>query len=274
MGKKLVVNADDFGHSKGTSQGICLGYLNGIVTSTTAMMNYPTVVDDLKKAVKDCPRMGLGVHLVLTSGKPLSPSEEVPSLIDKNGNFFSLPEFQKNINRIKLAEVESEWRTQIRAFRAATNRKPDHLDSHHHISYASPALFELMAKLANELGCPVRVPFNTTGTIFRNANKAWENTLQYGYAKQFIGDFYDHDASQNHLKKIMHQLADDAFHGTFELMCHPAIVDDALRHTSAYNDRRADELAALCSQEIKSLVKDLGIELIKFPELRIKEQPV
>ena len=272
MVKRLIVNADDFGLSTGTSQGICLGYLNGIITSTTAMMNYPTASDDLKKAAKDCPRLGLGVHLVLTSGKPLSQVDKIPTLVDSNGNFFNHPTFQENIERINIAEVEIEWREQIRAFRAAVNKKPDHLDSHHHVSYASPALFDLLTKLANELGCPVRLPVGTNGTIFSDGNQEWMEKLRYGYANSFVDSFYDHNATQNQLKKVMHIIADDTFNDTFELMCHPAIVDDGLRHTSAYNERRADELAFLCSPETKNLVKELGIKLIKFPDLKPKKQ--
>ena len=36
---KLIVNADDFGLTEGTNYGIIDGHINGIVNSTTMMMN-------------------------------------------------------------------------------------------------------------------------------------------------------------------------------------------------------------------------------------------
>ncbi|HCS39550.1 MAG TPA: hypothetical protein DIW44_08195 [Anaerolineaceae bacterium] len=82
MSKRLIVNADDYGHTHGVSQGIRLAHLRGIVTSTTAMMNYRGAEDDLRKATHECPRLGLGLHLVLTSGNPVLPVEKVPDLVD------------------------------------------------------------------------------------------------------------------------------------------------------------------------------------------------
>lgn len=39
MKKKLIVNGDDFGLSPGVNRGIIESYLNGILTSTTLMVN-------------------------------------------------------------------------------------------------------------------------------------------------------------------------------------------------------------------------------------------
>lgn len=76
MRKKLIINADDYGHTRSVSLGIRQAHLQGIVTSTTAMMNYPGADDDLRDSVKECPRLGLGLHLVLTSGCPVLPAEK------------------------------------------------------------------------------------------------------------------------------------------------------------------------------------------------------
>ncbi|GAA0346175.1 hypothetical protein GCM10008931_41800 [Oceanobacillus oncorhynchi subsp. oncorhynchi] len=45
---KLIINADDFGYSKGVNFGIIESYKNGIVTSTTMMTNMPGVTAKLK----------------------------------------------------------------------------------------------------------------------------------------------------------------------------------------------------------------------------------
>jgi predicted glycoside hydrolase/deacetylase ChbG (UPF0249 family) len=74
MTLRLIVNADDYGRTPGVSRGIREAHRRGIVTSTTCMMNMPAVVDDIALALEETPRLGLGVHLVLTSGRPLLPA--------------------------------------------------------------------------------------------------------------------------------------------------------------------------------------------------------
>ena len=71
MTKRLIVNADDYGHSPGICLGIREAHLQGIVTSTSAMMNRPLTAAELTVAARACPNLGIGVHLVLTTGKPV-----------------------------------------------------------------------------------------------------------------------------------------------------------------------------------------------------------
>ena len=60
MPRQLIVNADDFGRTRGVSAGIVRAHLAGIVTSTTAMMNMPGVAADLHQAKAEAPRLGSG----------------------------------------------------------------------------------------------------------------------------------------------------------------------------------------------------------------------
>jgi hypothetical protein len=49
MDLRLIVNADDYGRTPGVSQGIRKAHLEGIVTSTTALMNTPGVEGRLNR---------------------------------------------------------------------------------------------------------------------------------------------------------------------------------------------------------------------------------
>lgn len=271
MNKRLIVNADDYGHTRGVSQGIRQAHLRGIVTSTTAMMNYPGADDDLREAARECPRLGLGLHLVLTSGKPLLSAKKVPDLVNGEGKFYKYDPFVERMHQINLTQVNLEWHAQVEAFKNAIGRLPDHLDSHHHSSYFTPALFELMLDLADELKVPIRLPFGMQGTalskisspdvVSRIANPP------HGYAQVFIDGFYDEGVTLENLKSILQLVAEDGGHVTFELMTHPAVVDDELIRTSIYNERRADELELLCHGLTFSALKSCGIELDNFSDL-------
>lgn len=271
MSKRLIVNADDYGHTRGVSLGIRQVHLRGIVSSTTAMMNYPGAEADLRDAVKNCPRLGLGLHLVLTSGKPVLPAEKVPGLVDGEGKFYKYDPFVEHMNRIDLTQVNLEWHAQVEAFKKAIGRLPDHLDSHHHSSYFTPALFELMLDLADELDVPVRLPFNMEGTALAGITSPGAGSRlasrHNGYALIILDNFYDESVTLENLASIFQQIAEDKEHDTFELMTHPAVVDDELMRTSIYNERRAEELRLLCHGLTFSALRTCGIELINFADL-------
>jgi predicted glycoside hydrolase/deacetylase ChbG (UPF0249 family) len=272
MTKKLIVNADDYGHTRGVSSGIRQAHLRGIVSSTTAMMNYPGADDDLREATRECPRLGLGLHLVLTSGKPLLPADKVPDLVDEGSKFYKYDPFVERMNQIDLTQVNLEWHAQVEAFKKAIGRLPDHLDSHHHSSYFTPALFELMLDLADELKVPMRLPFNMEGTALAGITSPQTDSRlagrNNGYAQIFLDNFYDESVTLENLVSILQQIAEDKEHDTFELMTHPAVVDDELMRTSIYNERRAEELRLLCHGLTFSTLKSFGIELINFADLK------
>ena len=84
MIKRLIVNADDYGLSEGVCLGILKAHRDGILTSTTCMMNMENIEKYLEMT-KDYPNLGLGVHLNITVGKPLTNV----SFVDEKGNFKS-----------------------------------------------------------------------------------------------------------------------------------------------------------------------------------------
>lgn len=82
--KKLIVNADDFGMTEGNTLATIICHESGILTSTTLMVNMPYAREAARLALKH-PDLGVGIHLVLTIGRPLI--EGAKSFTDENGNF-------------------------------------------------------------------------------------------------------------------------------------------------------------------------------------------
>jgi len=62
--RRLIVNADDFGLTRGVSEGIVYAHRNGIVTSTTILAD-AAAFDHGVDLLRDTPSLDLGVHLVL-----------------------------------------------------------------------------------------------------------------------------------------------------------------------------------------------------------------
>ncbi|HJR80460.1 MAG TPA: carbohydrate deacetylase [Anaerolineales bacterium] len=265
--KRLIINSDDYGRTPDISRGIREAHLRGVVTSTTCMMNIPTTASDVAIALKETPKLGMGVHLVLTMGRPIVNREADSSITDENGNFFKLDRFMGRMSDFDIEEVETEWRAQIEAFVKAAGRKPTHLDSHHHSSYFTPGLFRAMLELAREYDCAIRFPFtHDIPSELEETYKQVPDLMREFNPRRpdvFIVDFYDEGATEEELLNILNNLPD----GTSEIMCHPGYVDDAFVKESTYNKQRERELTILTDPSIKETIQADGIELTTFASL-------
>ena len=265
--KRLIINSDDYGRTPEISRGIREAHLRGVVTSTTCMMNIPTTAEDIAVALKETPTLGMGVHLVLTMGSPISAPETVPSLTDEHGHFFKYTPLVEHLSTINIDEVKQEWRAQVEAFINAAGRKPTHLDSHHHSSYFSSRLFHAMLELAKEYDCAIRFPF--TGDISKEleeTNRRVPDLIKEFSPRRpdgFVVDFYDEGATQEALLTIINSLPE----GTTEIMCHPGYTDDAFAQESIYNNQRDRELDILTDPSIKKAIQANGIQLITFADI-------
>ena len=271
--KRIIINSDDYGRTPDISRGIRESHLNGVVSSTTCMMNIPTTAHDVAVAVQETPKLGLGVHLVLTMGKPILPPEAVPSIVDANGNHLKYDPFIENLPRLNIHEVKAEWRAQIEGFIRAAGRRPDHLDSHHHSSFFTPELFRGMLEVAREYGCPIRNPIaygnNPTAGMPGIAQPMSEHAPRL--MKEFNArstdtmfvNFYDEGATHEELLNILSKVEN----GTSEIMCHPGYVDEAFAKESVYNFQRERELKILTDPAIKQAIESRGIDLITFSDL-------
>jgi predicted glycoside hydrolase/deacetylase ChbG (UPF0249 family) len=271
--KRLIINADDYGWTPSISRGIREAHLNGVVTSTTCIMNKPSSAHDVALAVQETPRLGLGVHLVLTLGKPILPAEAVPSLVDENGNHFQYAAFIQRASHLDLTEVKAEWRAQIEAFIRAAGRKPDHLDSHHHSAFFTPELLRAMLEIASEYNCPVRNPIAQGNSPTAGQSGEWDSVREHAprlmqelnarSTDMIFVNFYDDDATHENLMDIVGRLHD----GTSEVMCHPGYVDEVLAKESAYSLPRERELNILTAPVLRQAIETKGIELITFANL-------
>ncbi|MBI3241676.1 MAG: ChbG/HpnK family deacetylase [Chloroflexi bacterium] len=269
MSKHLIVNADDYGRTASVSRGIRQAHLHGIVTTTTAMMNFPTAQEDLRVAMAECPRLGLGVHLTLTAGHPVLPPEQVQSLVTGRGLFPSMFQFVMMEKRINSAELRAEWQAQIGKF-LATGAMLDHLDSHHHTSYLSQIAFNVMLDLANEYRVSIRSPFNANTNDIAGAGafagQSAENVRRLIQERQikrpdnFVAGFFGKGATLANLCDTLNTLPD----GVTEIMCHPGFVDEDILNNSSYDRQREEEIKVLTSVEVREAIQEHGIELATF----------
>lgn len=269
---RLIVNSDDYGRSSEVSRGIREAHTNGIVSSTTCMMNFPNIDADIPLALQETPDLGLGVHLVLTSGAPLLPPDQIPTLVAENGRFPGYVPFLDALEHLDAAQLQAEWRAQIDSFIRLAGRRPTHLDSHHHVAFWSETLFRTMLELATTYGCAVRQIAvqpggGLTGLPASLLDQAREflPRLQAEFAlpapDHFFPNFYDEAATKENLLNIINALPTD---GISELMCHPGYADAGLIASTSYASQREAELAVLTDPDIMQTINDRRIELATF----------
>lgn len=227
---KLIVNADDFGYSKGINYGIIEAHRNGIVNSTTMMMNMPGVNHAVDLA-KENPNLKVGIHLVLTCGKPLLT--DVPTLVDENGCFKKNRDILES--NISLEELEREWTAQIEKF-LETGLTLTHIDSHHHV-HTVPKFLPVVQKLSKKYNLSVR----------RVSDHAIEGVPPY--SDVFLHEFYGEGATYDFFEKIVTHVQDGQ---TVEVMCHPGFLDHEVLNNSSYAKDRVTEIEILTSISLPS----------------------
>ena len=123
--KYLIVNADDFGASRGINRGILEAHRHGIVTSASLMVNTP-FSEEAAKLASQARHLSAGLHV------------DLPKVPDAAAERFR-DELQKQFSR----------------FVELMDRPPTHLDSHHNV-HRDPQMLPHFVELAAEHGLPLR----------------------------------------------------------------------------------------------------------------------
>jgi chitin disaccharide deacetylase len=242
---KLIINADDFGYSKGVNLGIIEAFQNGVVTSTTLMANMPGAEHAAGLAKKN-PDLGVGIHFVLTCGSPVS--NKVASLVNNRGEFNRIAE----IDELGAPEeIELELRSQFEKF-LSFGIKPTHIDSHHHV-HSLKHVYPAVEKIALENQLPIR-----KASIDPNPLQP----VQY-----FNHEFYGDQLTTEYLIGLLDKVLPFE---TAELMTHPAYIDEQINSGSSYSIQRIRELTILTDPAVREAITARGIDLVTFREVSIE----
>ena len=154
--RRLIINADDFGMTYGVNRAITETHRAGVVTSATLMAN-ESAVDDAITIASENPSLGIGCHVVLVDGVPVSEPDSVQSLIGlRNGNDVR---FRPGIAHLALAavsgkvsegEVHAEAAAQIQRLQSR-RLTLSHVDCHMH-SHILPLLARGVLRAARDYG--------------------------------------------------------------------------------------------------------------------------
>ncbi|MGL5291753.1 MAG: chitin disaccharide deacetylase [Vibrionaceae bacterium] len=252
--RKLIINADDFGLCRAQNYGIIEAFMRGVVSSTTAMVNQKGS-EHAAWLAKECPALPVGLHFVLSLGKPLS---KLSCLVNEKGELGKwIWQFSEE-GKLDLAQIEAELELQFQRFIQLFGKKPTHIDSHHHV-HLLPAIFPLVERFAAAHNLPLRIDDNAlkqhrlTALCVRRCTK-------------FDDRFYGNDLTQQNLL----QLLDEGIAAgvkSLEIMVHPSFIDEELQK-SGYCQQRLTELAILTDPALPALIEERGFTLVSYAALQ------
>ena len=166
---RIIINSDDFAISKEVNNSIATSFKQGLISSTTALVNYEEALCHAARLVKkkNIPEDAVGIHLNLTEGYPLSLEILDCNEFCVNGRFHGRirekPIF--TLDKDKLTIVQKELELQFEKFVRTFGFFPSHIDGHHHI-HTEWAIIRVVMKIAKKYQIkPIRISRNTGSNI-------------------------------------------------------------------------------------------------------------
>lgn len=292
--RRLIVNADDLGLTRGVNRAIFETIRDGIVTSTTLMANSAAYQDAVAQihSNTNAERPSVGCHVLLVDGEPLSPAKSVPSLLEtknKNGSFrTSLLPFLSLAAQGKIdpGEIEREAKAQFKKLQAS-GVKVSHFDTHKH-THIFPGVYQPLIRAAKACGIQaLRNPFAPVRPLafahLVRRPKLWKRYSQVRVLRRFEEGFRQAVAdagmktpdgsfgivSTGYLdEKLFTAVMGCLPEGTWEFVCHPGYNDPDLDGVQTrLRASREVERNVLTSPAARQILAEQKVELISYNQL-------
>ncbi len=277
---RLILNADDFGLTIGVNRAIVELHRAGSLTSTTLMAKAAATEEAIALS-RSTPSLGVGCHVVLVDGEPVTPMFNLPTLVNPRTNRFqpTLGQFLQRLltRRIRSTEIEAEAAAQI-ALLQSRGLRLTHIDTHKH-THMFPAVLRPVLRAAKAAGIrAIRNPFEPAWSLratpaapmIRRAevNLLWllesafrRIVAEEGFATTdgAIGVLATGSLDAATVDALLRNLPP----GTWELVSHPGYndADLAKAHTRLLDSREIER------QALASISQRNEIELIDFSHL-------
>ena len=265
---QLILTADDFGLCVPVNEAVERAHRDGVLTCASLMLGGAAAEDAVERAIR-LPDLKVGLHLVLVEGRPVSPPEEIPALVDDN------KEFPRNLLAAGVrfffrpgarAQLEREIRAQFEAFRK-TGLKLDHVNSHNHM-HLHPTVLGIILQVGPDYGMrAVRVPEEPGSGLFL---KPWTKVLRSRLQRRAIvandrvlGLRHSGALGVDRAVALLDRLPD----GVTEMYFHPATRRCAEIDRDMPDYQHEAELETLLSPRFRQAIEAAGAELVAYGDL-------
>jgi predicted glycoside hydrolase/deacetylase ChbG (UPF0249 family) len=290
--KVLILHVDDTGMSFDSNEGAIEALTNGAATSCSVMMPC-SWVPEFVHFLKQHPNIDAGLHLTLTSEwseyrwAPVAGKTATPGLTDSEGDLW--PTVEDVVKHASADEVEKEINAQLDRARSM-GFEPTHLDSHMGTLFATPEFLKKYIQLGIENHIPVMLPgghdiliqqqMNATDASIKQL-RIIGNTL-WAAGLPVIDDLHNYsydwklpDSIKSNDKKLQAyktQKYIDALKvlkpGLTMMIMHCTAPSEIFKHISDSGPLRKGDLLAMLNPAFKKALKDEGIILTTWRELK------
>ncbi|MGU3473730.1 ChbG/HpnK family deacetylase [Paenibacillus sp. D51F] len=276
----LIVNADDFGLTRGTNDAVMDLFARSSITSASLMMTGAAAKEAVGSASPKA-RSHTGIHLTLSSGEtspqaPLYRGRALRSLVDEDGFFhadISLLERQGDPEEVRL-ELEAQIQGAIQG-----GIDPTHLDSHAGSVLGLHTGRDFLEPVF-ELCCRYGLPFNLPLGIVEQPSFSSEQKERFqrriDSARRrgivLIDDMaslpYCSSGSYEEAKRQLIEILRGLRPGITQLTLHPSQVKEELKAATACFREREMEYRLLIDRDIRLLLETEKIKLLSWREIR------
>lgn len=273
--RRLVINADDLGLAESVNRGIFETIEQGVVTSTSLMVNMGAC-DHAIARLRDWLTRGkpgtlsVGLHFNIVAGSPLGACA---TLLDARREFLPLRvlAWRALKRRIDEGDVQRELEAQLdraRRLLMPLGMRVTHIDSHRHV-HSLPVVYDVVLRTARRHAIGhVRHPFEARALLRRphamlasrvlralNASRKPLDDVGFAGVGAMGSRTFERDIAT--LLSVLPA-------GTTELMVHPGYDSPELAALDPYRAPREREVRALTSPALRDRIQELGVQLTPF----------
>ena len=261
-GPRLIIRGDDMGYSHAGNEALLQCSTDGIQTSIEVIVPSPWFPEAVKM-LQAHPEIDVGIHLAITSEwdhikwRPLT---QCPTLTDADGYFYPMVMPNENYpgqaitdHAFSVEEIEQEFRAQIEL---ALRKIPriSHLSAHMGCTRVSQEVTSMTRKLAKEYGIDIDMgEYDVLPARYDGPTRTSEEKIQ----------------------SFIRMLGNLEKGKTYVFVDHPGLDTPELRaiHHIGYEDVAIDRQGVTdtwTSEKVKAAIREYGIQLISYKDLKSK----
>jgi len=281
--RAVIFHVDDAGMSYDSNKGAIIALEAGVATSTSVMMPC-SWVPQFAIYLKEHPDVDAGIHLTLNAEwknyrwGPVAGKPAVPGLVDEQGCLWD--DVAEVVRHASADEFETEVRAQIDKA-LAMGLRPTHLDTH-----MGTCLEQPFRERYIKVGVEKQIPILAIGGHMQYIG------AEYGQFKPLIQllteqvwkaglPVIDDLVTQptkgpqyEQRKRELFKLLSDMKPGITEIIVHCTAPTEVFQSISSSGPAREAELRLMTDPEVRAFIKDKGIVLTTWRELKQRRDAI
>jgi predicted glycoside hydrolase/deacetylase ChbG (UPF0249 family) len=272
----LMLHADDIGMCYEANEAAKNYLSKGHIQSAAMMVPCPWF-NEIAGWYKEHPEHDMGLHLAMNSEwkwyrwGPVAGRAKVPGMCDAEGYLWR--GVLDTATHASAEEIEAEIRAQLeRAI--ARGIRPGHIDTHMGTLYARLDYTKAYLKVAQEYRIPAMVIEMTPPVLTKFRKQGYpitEQTVQElaGYSLPKLDDFHatlDGKSYEDKKEKFFQQVREMS-PGINEIIFHPSVLTEGLKHITGSWQQRAWEAQMFSDPQVQAFFEREGIVFTNWKEI-------